>query len=514
MTPTKNRILSLFAAALVTGFLGTAHATSGLLSRFNSTYGTAGTVLDTCSTCHSNTPSLNPYGSALSGAGDNFAAIENLDSDGDGFTNIQEIKALTFPGDPSSHPAGTPPPPDTMPPSVTAFTIPATSASCSIAITSFMATDNVRVTGYLVTPSATAPAATAAGWAASAPTSFSVSTAGSVTLWAWAKDAAGNVSAGMSATTNVTAASCTGGGGGGGTDTIPPVITAFKLPATTSGRTIHITSFTATDDVAVTGYIVSASSRKPMANSSRWHAHAPTSFAFRGEASGRVTLHAWAKDAAGNISAPAEASTVVSLSGGGDDGDGDDSGGSTGETGDDSGSTGSGSGSGGEDDAAISPRSVGAGASQASPGSGAVSQMDVWVSRWFGVSIQNPSGLGSTTTGYLKFQSWNEDDGIMQATLFTQNSATGAWQSADLEFAVTGSPMHFLASFEHAGEFSFAASVIGTKQGSQLQSANLQAVGISQSQHLAALNGSSGNGPIRVSGQLLSENQVPQQILH
>jgi hypothetical protein len=41
---------------------------------------------------------LNSYGMAYNNAKGDLKAIENLDSDGDGYTNIQEIQALTFPG--------------------------------------------------------------------------------------------------------------------------------------------------------------------------------------------------------------------------------------------------------------------------------------------------------------------------------------------------------------------------------------------------------------------------------
>ena len=68
-----------------------------------------GSSLQACDLCHtSNIPSLNPYGAAYKANGRNSAAfglIENLDSDGDGFKNIQEISALTFPGNPASFPA-------------------------------------------------------------------------------------------------------------------------------------------------------------------------------------------------------------------------------------------------------------------------------------------------------------------------------------------------------------------------------------------------------------------------
>lgn len=78
------------------------------LDAFNETYDTRGTRLDSCMTCHSSsTPSkenLNPYGMDFAKSGYNFGGIEQLDSDGDGFKNIDEIKALTFPGDPRSNP--------------------------------------------------------------------------------------------------------------------------------------------------------------------------------------------------------------------------------------------------------------------------------------------------------------------------------------------------------------------------------------------------------------------------
>ena len=58
------------------------------------------TVLDNCATCHmpADTSFLNPYGRALRDAKMDFRAIENLDSDGDGVSNFDEIKALKFPG--------------------------------------------------------------------------------------------------------------------------------------------------------------------------------------------------------------------------------------------------------------------------------------------------------------------------------------------------------------------------------------------------------------------------------
>ncbi len=57
---------------------------------------------------------LNSYGVDYKSAGrfkvDTFGKIEGLDSDGDGYTNIEEINALTFPGDPDDNPSLVPAP--------------------------------------------------------------------------------------------------------------------------------------------------------------------------------------------------------------------------------------------------------------------------------------------------------------------------------------------------------------------------------------------------------------------
>lgn len=83
---------------------------------------------------------------------------------------------------------------DTIAPKVTAFNMPATSTSLVVPINKFTATDNVGVTGYKLTRSATAPLATSGGWKKNPPKSFTFAKAGSMKLFAWAKDAAGNVS--------------------------------------------------------------------------------------------------------------------------------------------------------------------------------------------------------------------------------------------------------------------------------------------------------------------------------
>ena len=101
----------LFFAALLMVISTSAMAVSSYLTQFNTRYGTSATVLNSCIICHqtaSGSPSSprNSYGIAFDTPSNahNFPAIEQLDSDGDGFTNIVEITARTFPGNASSFP--------------------------------------------------------------------------------------------------------------------------------------------------------------------------------------------------------------------------------------------------------------------------------------------------------------------------------------------------------------------------------------------------------------------------
>lgn len=86
------------------------------LMDFNGTYGTWGEALDSCNLCHTDAPwdyrPINGFGSDYADPGiGGFTfnpALENRDSDGDGFLNLREIQAMTFPGDPASRPPAGP----------------------------------------------------------------------------------------------------------------------------------------------------------------------------------------------------------------------------------------------------------------------------------------------------------------------------------------------------------------------------------------------------------------------
>ena len=100
--------LVMAAAAVI---CNSADAKKEYTTAFNNYYGTfgaeGGTTMGTCTTCHVNPDGKggqNPYGTHYKAYARNFAVIEPLDSDGDGFSNIDEIIADTWPGDPGSTP--------------------------------------------------------------------------------------------------------------------------------------------------------------------------------------------------------------------------------------------------------------------------------------------------------------------------------------------------------------------------------------------------------------------------
>jgi hypothetical protein len=121
--------VAVLSAALSTaGFtllVSPAQSTPEYMSQFNARYDTRGAKLDSCLTCHTSqsggAANMNPYGVDF-GKSHDFASIEGLDSDGDGFSNIDEIKADTFPGDKDDNPNAKPAPSTTTSSSTTTTT--------------------------------------------------------------------------------------------------------------------------------------------------------------------------------------------------------------------------------------------------------------------------------------------------------------------------------------------------------------------------------------------------------
>ncbi|HEY6837227.1 MAG TPA: peptidoglycan DD-metalloendopeptidase family protein [Geobacteraceae bacterium] len=83
---------------------------------------------------------------------------------------------------------------DNSPPAIRLVAMPQVVGSNTVPITTFAAVDNVKVSGYLITETPTAPAPTTGGWSSTKPSSYACDTPGTKSLYAWVKDTAGNVS--------------------------------------------------------------------------------------------------------------------------------------------------------------------------------------------------------------------------------------------------------------------------------------------------------------------------------
>lgn len=125
---------------------------------------------------------------------------------------------------------------DRIAPTVTVFSLPSTYGALTVPISAFSATDNIAVTGYMATQSSTKPSAGSSAWKTTPPASYTFSSAGTKTLYAWAKDAAGNVSSSKSATVTITLGST--GGGTGGNAAISGVVVDIVTGAAVSGAVV------------------------------------------------------------------------------------------------------------------------------------------------------------------------------------------------------------------------------------------------------------------------------------
>jgi len=261
----------------------------------------SGTSLQSCDLCHTaSIPSLNPYGSAYKSKGRSlaaFAAIENLDSDGDGATNLQEINALTFPGNSASVPVlptatktSVPAPTNTPVPVSTNTPVPASTNTPAPVPTNVPASTNTPVPPTAVPPSAT-----------SAPNSAFVTTSLSA-----ANIAIGNFSIVTVTLNNVPAAG----------------ITSAEFACTFNGSVVEVSNITVTalfgaDPVtAINGpqngsFIVAIAG----SNGSRASASGPVfTFSARGLQSGQSAIDCQARISTGNLALASVPSTPTSLS--------------------------------------------------------------------------------------------------------------------------------------------------------------------------------------------------------
>ncbi len=119
-------------------------------------------------------------------------------------------------------------------------------------------------------------------------------------------DAAGN----RATSSDHTFTTAESGGGGPPSDNTPPTIDSFVVSSTSASLSVPIV-LTASDDTGVTGYLVNEFSAIPSADDPEWRSTATTTYTFAD--AGSKTLYAWARDAAGNISASASAPVTVTL---------------------------------------------------------------------------------------------------------------------------------------------------------------------------------------------------------
>lgn len=90
----KKSIAALVALAFLAPAVSFAEADD--LDKFSATY--PNSSLSGCKVCHTKRPALNAFGEDYKLAGRDFAAIEGLDSDKDGVSNLDEINNGTAPG--------------------------------------------------------------------------------------------------------------------------------------------------------------------------------------------------------------------------------------------------------------------------------------------------------------------------------------------------------------------------------------------------------------------------------
>jgi len=127
---------------------------------------------------------------------------------------------------------------DATPPVITSFTLPSTSATTSAAISTLTATDagGSGVASYCVSTTNNNSSCT---WTSTAPTTTTLGGNGYQTVYAWAKDVAGNISNGVEASTKVTnttvnAGYTTAGTSNDGAGDVPYMLaTQVTLPAGT-----------------------------------------------------------------------------------------------------------------------------------------------------------------------------------------------------------------------------------------------------------------------------------------
>lgn len=151
-------------------------------------------------------------------------------------------------------------------------------------------TDNVGITNWLLTKSATPPSKDDPNWNNIKPQNYTLPGAGQYTIYAWAKDMAGNINTTV-ASISVNFVS---------SDNEAPVITNFTASNIAIQNLVNILELAGTDNTGITKWLITESNTIPAIDDPNWKSEKPVSYTIKNH--GQVTLYAWAKDEAGNIS--------------------------------------------------------------------------------------------------------------------------------------------------------------------------------------------------------------------
>jgi hypothetical protein len=159
--------------------------------------------------------------------------------------------------------------------------------------------DDVAISAWLINESAAIPAVDDAAWSQAKPAIYTLSAGyGMKTVYAWVKDAAGNI--GDSASISVDYIMPPDS-----PDEEPPVITQFALTSETpTSDPVIAFDLEGEDNVAVSAWLIHESAAVPAMDDASWSGSKPAGCTLSA-ADGMKTIYAWAKDAAGNISDPA-----------------------------------------------------------------------------------------------------------------------------------------------------------------------------------------------------------------
>jgi CSLREA domain-containing protein len=86
----------------------------------------------------------------------------------------------------------------------------------------------------------------------------------------------------------------------GAVDVTAPIVVSFAATSPSTSLNIPITNFTASDDDAVAGYLITTSSTQPSSGDPGWSGSVPGTYTVGGD--GSYMLYPWVKDFAGNVS--------------------------------------------------------------------------------------------------------------------------------------------------------------------------------------------------------------------